>query len=114
MQGRDIAHLYLDDGRPKRWRKDFFYEFNRGNPVTAKGHPGAFWIDASFALVTHEWKYVYWPYHKYEQLFHRSMDPYDEWDVLKNSTVQTTDEIYIRMKARYAFLKGWVQSGKRT
>jgi arylsulfatase A-like enzyme len=112
MQGRDIAHLYLDEN--PTWRKDFFYEYNQGDPVTAEGHEGKFWIDASFALVTNEWKYVYWPQHDYEQLFHRSMDPYDEWDMLENkSMIQTTDDIYLKMKTRYEFLKDWVISGKR-
>ena len=45
-------------------------------------HPWKFYIDASFALVNDEWKYVYWPQHDYEQLFHRSVDPFDEWDLL--------------------------------
>lgn len=113
MQGRDIAELYLDEN-PRKWRQDFFYEFNRGHPVTAEGHEWKYFIDASFALITKEWKYVYWPQHDYEQLFHRSLDPYDEWDVLKHpnvTQVQTTDKIYIQMKDRYAFLKNWTQSG---
>ena len=113
MQGADISYLYLDDGSPKKWRQDFFYEFNRGDPITAKRHKAPFWIDASFALVTHDWKYVYWPQHKYEQLFHRSIDPYDEWDLLNKTSIKTTDKIYSQMKRRYAFLKNWAQSGKR-
>jgi arylsulfatase len=111
MQGRDIAQLYLDEN--PTWRKDFFYEYNLGDLITGADHLGKFWIDASFALVTNEWKYIYWPQHDYEQLFHRSVDPYDEWDLLNTSQIQTTDEVYFKMKARYAFLKDWVQSGKR-
>mmetsp|Transcript_40065 Transcript_40065/g.61586 ORF Transcript_40065/g.61586 Transcript_40065/m.61586 type:complete len:518 (+) Transcript_40065:101-1654(+) len=111
MQGRDISHLYLD--KSPSWRQDFFYEYNRGDPVTGEGHIGMNWIDASFALVTKEWKYIYWPQQDYEQLFHRSIDPYDEWDTLKKNTVQTTDDIYVKMKTRYAFLKDWVQSGNK-
>jgi arylsulfatase A-like enzyme len=111
MQGRDIAHLYLDEN--PRWRKDFFYEYNRGDPVTARGHKGSGSIDASFALITDEWKYIYWPEYDYEQLFHRSVDPYDEWDMLNTSMIQTTDDIYLKMKTRYEFLKDWVLSGKR-
>jgi arylsulfatase len=106
MQGRDIAHLYLDEN--PTWRKDFFYEYNRGDPVTAKEHKGSGSIDASFALITDEWKYIYWPEYDYEQLFHRSVDPYDEWDMLNKSMIQTTDDIYSKMKARYEFLKDWV------
>jgi arylsulfatase len=130
MQGRDISNLYLDNTKYIKnnistiiqydnnnnnttgWRQDFFYEYNRGDPVTAVGHGKK--IPASFALVTKEWKYVYWPQHDYEQLFHRSIDPYDEWDTLKNNKdmIKTTDDVYVKMKARYAYLKKWVQSGK--
>ena len=115
MQGRDIADLYLEKGdQREKWRQDFFYEYNRGDPITAEGHEGKFWIDASFALVTKDWKYVYWPQHDYEQLFHRSHDPYDEWDLLnKSKTIQTTKEVYNSMKDRYDYLKKQVQSGKR-
>jgi arylsulfatase len=84
MQGKDIAQLYLndndnddndaydddgDDGDPATtakstktevWRKDFFYEYNRGNHTTGEGHDGKNHIDNSFALVTPEWKYIYW------------------------------------------------------
>jgi arylsulfatase len=111
MQGRDISHLYLD--KNPSWRQDFFYEYNRGHPVTGEGHIGKDWIDASFALVTKEWKYIYWPQQDYEQLFHRSIDPYDEWDTLKKDMVKTTDDVYVKMKTRYTFLKDWVQSGNR-
>eukprot|EP00980_Cylindrotheca_fusiformis_P022907 scaffold9903_cov94-Cylindrotheca_fusiformis.AAC.1 len=112
MQGRDIADIYLKSNAP--WRKDFFYEYNRGHPITGQGHEGTNWIDASFALVTKEWKYIYWPEHNYEQLFHRSLDPYEEADLMKNkSALQTSNEMYFKMKARYNYLKMWAQSGKR-
>jgi arylsulfatase len=112
MQGRDIADLYLKSS--SQWRKDFFYEYNRGHPITGEGHQGTNWIDASFALVTKEWKYIYWPEHKYEQLFHRSMDPYEERDLMRDkSAFQTTNEIYFKIKARYNFLKMWAQTGKK-
>lgn len=51
MQGRNLADLYLKR-KPKPWRQDFFYEYNRGDPITAEGHQGKFWIDASFSLIT--------------------------------------------------------------
>lgn len=113
MQGRDIAKLYLPekDTEPVRWRQDWFYEYNRGDPITAEGHEGAFWIDASFALVTKEWKYIYWPQHDYEQIFHRSVDQYEEFDLVNASQIQPTDEIYTKLKSRYTYLKKWVQSG---
>ncbi len=94
MQGRDIADLYLnkDDDQASlsvdemkenvKWRKDWFYEFNMGKMNNGTDHPWPMYIDASFALVNDEWKYVYWPQHNYEQLFHRSVDPFDEWDLL--------------------------------
>jgi len=130
------------------WRKDWFYEFNLGTKNDGSDHPWINYIDASFALVTDEWKYVHWPQHNYDQLFHRSVDPYDEWDLLNkilrpkesevevevedgengvrkkkvkyNSTkngccddIQTTIEIYNKMKTRYAVLKKKAQSGER-
>jgi len=111
MQGRDIADLYLPSRNPNpaRWRQDFFYEYNRGDPITAEGHEGKFWIDASFALVTKEWKYIYWPQHKYEQIFHRRLDPYETIDLLKTSKI--TDEIYDKLRKRYEAMKLLAQSG---
>jgi len=115
MQGRDIAKLYLKgrDEEPAKWRQDWFYEYNRGNPITAEGHSGTFWIDASFALVTKEWKYIYWPQHDYEQIFHRSVDQYEEVDLINTTQIQPTDEVYMKLKTRYSFLKNWAQSGNR-
>jgi len=55
-----------------------------GNPVNASGHEQEYFIDAAFALITTEWKYIYWPQKVYEQLYHRSLDPYDEYDILQN------------------------------
>lgn len=68
MQGVDIAKLYLDDdddettppSSSSSWRKDFFYEYNRGNHTTGEGHDEKGFIDNSFALVSPEWKYIYW------------------------------------------------------
>jgi arylsulfatase A-like enzyme len=117
MQGRDLAELYLAGPKQKKWRKEWFYEYNQGNPVTAQGHRsrGKFTVEASFALITHEWKYVVWPAHNYEQLFHRTVDPYEEWDLLNinmsSKSVQTTDELYLRLKERYVKLKKLAQSG---
>mmetsp|Transcript_1242 Transcript_1242/g.2647 ORF Transcript_1242/g.2647 Transcript_1242/m.2647 type:complete len:702 (-) Transcript_1242:126-2231(-) len=95
MQGRDIADLYLNKDKKHKglsntemikatdWRTEWFYEFNLGKEDDASDHPWKRFIDASFALVTDEWKYVVWPQHdNYEQLFHRSVDPFDEWDLL--------------------------------
>lgn len=169
MQGRDISDLYLlqeeegqrlqpqeerklpqspsvvlfsnDEMKKKmKWRQDWFYEFNLGTQKDRLDHPWKMYIDASFALVTDEWKYVQWPQHDgYEQLFHRSMDPYDEWDLLntllRNRTntmlsytdssvggvggdmggevnIQTTKKIYDRMKKRFRIVKDRAQDGK--
>ena len=112
MQGRDIAELYLsgdnpeDEGQPpwrnekrawetnvrrydfynatRPWRTEWFYEWNMGNVEDASGHQQNGFIDAAFALITNEWKYIFWPQKNYEQLYHRSLDPYDEYDILQN------------------------------
>ncbi len=103
MQGRDIAQLYLANATApsdskwkenlrqydtkeakKPWRTEWFYEWNIGDPINATGHAQDGFIDAAFALITNEWKYVYWPLKVYEQLFHRSLDLYDEYDILQN------------------------------
>ena len=88
----------------------------------ATDHQFIHFIDASFALITKDWKYIYWPVQNFEQLYHRSLDKYDEWDRLHvelnnetnpAETVQTTDAIYFDMKQRYARMKKRAQSGKR-
>ena len=106
MQGRDVAQLYLanetktaQEEHPQfrnniarydtldakqSWRHEWFYEWNMGEPITALKHEFDGWIDAAFALITNEWKYIYWPLKVYEQLFHRSLDKYDEYDILQN------------------------------
>jgi arylsulfatase len=156
MQGRDISDLYLlleqeeqeeeqqeqkqeqsvsrllsnnDIKKKVNWRTDWFYEFNLGEKDDGSDHPWINYIDASFALITDDWKYVVWPQHDdYEQLFHRSMDPYEEWDLLnkllRNQTsalstynssavinIQTTEKIYKQMKERFVILKQEAQGG---
>mmetsp|Transcript_31374 Transcript_31374/g.65494 ORF Transcript_31374/g.65494 Transcript_31374/m.65494 type:complete len:644 (-) Transcript_31374:3643-5574(-) len=111
MQGRDIAQLYLQPEKAKKtWRQDFFYEWTQGEPRTAVGHNAWYHIPAVFALIRKDYKYFYWPQTKYEQLFRVETDPYEENDIL-NSTAQTTQQALQIMKARYAFLKDWAQSG---
>jgi arylsulfatase len=75
---------YDSEDAKKTWRKEWFYEWNMGDPKDAKGHAQNGFIDAAFALITDEWKYIYWPLKVYEQLYHRSLDPYDEYDILQN------------------------------
>jgi arylsulfatase A-like enzyme len=126
MQGRDIAELYLnDDQLPADWRQDWYYEWNMGDPLNASGHPQTNFIDAAQALITNEWKYIYWPEQNYEQLFHRSIDPYDEWDLIRKDNqfntsafsnmtgnVQTTVQVYETMKAAFFKLRAHVMEGK--
>jgi arylsulfatase len=133
MQGRNLAQLYLEDptvakGRDGKinWRKDWYYEWNMGHPLNASGHPQTGFIDAAQALITNEWKYILWPEQDYEQLFHRKIDPFDEWDLIKkdnlmntsdfNTTLdgnlQTTQRAYEWMKARFIKLREQVMEGK--
>jgi arylsulfatase A-like enzyme len=72
MQGSDMSQLYLASVPPP-WRSEFFYE-----------HPtlqNASFIPASRALVQKDWKYIVWPEHDVEQLFHLAADPQEERDV---------------------------------
>ena len=72
MQGQDLSPLYLAP-ETSTWRTEFFYE-----------HPtlrNADFIPASEALVRKNWKYIYWPEHKIEQLFHLETDPREERDL---------------------------------
>jgi len=125
MQGRDIAEMYLSGEENQKaapinkwhsnilrydseyatrpWRQEWFYEWNMGNPQNATGHQQDGFIDAAFALITHEWKYIYWPLKIYEQLYHRSKDPFDEYDILKNYYLHQ-----IKIKKRE-----WVEQGYR-
>jgi len=64
-------------GHEAAWRTEFFYE----HPM----HTNPDYIPASEALVRKEWKYFYWPNHKYEQLFDMKNDP-GELNDLFNST----------------------------
>eukprot|EP00539_Tryblionella_compressa_P008494 CAMPEP_0178753904 /NCGR_PEP_ID=MMETSP0744-20121128/11866_1 /TAXON_ID=913974 /ORGANISM="Nitzschia punctata, Strain CCMP561" /LENGTH=260 /DNA_ID=CAMNT_0020407763 /DNA_START=230 /DNA_END=1012 /DNA_ORIENTATION=+ len=137
MQGRDIARLYLDDpitdrksggkGGSIKWRKDFYYEWNMGDPLNASGHPQTGFIDAAQALITDEWKYIYWPEQDFEQLYHRSIDPYDEWDLIKKDnrqnissfsaimdggSIQTTQAVYEELKAQFLKLRARVMAGR--
>jgi len=69
MQGEDFSILYLtkDSGL---WRTDFFYE----HPfVTNESR-----IPSSEALVTHSYKYIWWPFYKYEEYFDLKDDPFEK------------------------------------
>ena len=74
MQGRDVAPLYLAE-KPPAWRSEFFYE----HAPAAGGR-----IPPSEALVRKDWKYMYWPEAKYEQLFNLTADPREENDLARD------------------------------
>lgn len=93
MQGVDISTLYLGSGSDG-WRTDFLYE----HPT----HRSASFIPASEALVTKDWKYLYWPEQEYEQLFDLSADPQEEQDLARSPQHQ---ERLSRMRSRFQELK---------
>ena len=83
MQGKDIASMYLEEGRSKSatsiataaatniWRKEFIYEFRDGNK----------YIPNSVALVQKGFKFISWEDRGYEQVFNLDNDPYEEIDL---------------------------------
>jgi len=75
MQGEDMAPLYLAKKKPE-WRDEFFYE----HPCISNADR----IPESEALVRKDWKYIYWPQHKVEQLFYLKADPREENDLANN------------------------------
>jgi len=111
MQGQDISELYLNpDGLvAQSWRRDFFYEFNRGDPETAEGHDDILFNPACFALVQKDWKYFYWPQADLEQLFNIADDPFEQNDLL-NSTAVTNLAKLEELRSRYKYLKLQSQS----
>lgn len=89
MQGRDISELYLED--VKDWRTEFFYE-----------HPTHTQIPASTALVRKEWKYMMWPEHDQEQLFHLPSDPLELNDLFGT---YNNSSLLAEMRVRHKELK---------
>ncbi|KAL3925314.1 MAG: hypothetical protein SGILL_000490 [Bacillariaceae sp.] len=132
MQGRDLSALYLDNPEARqlrqgksKWRNDWYYEWNMGDPLNATGHPQTNFIDAAQAVISSEWKYIYWPEQNFEQLFNRRIDPYDEWDPIKkdnllntssfnataDGSLQTTQAAYKTMKSRFLELRDHIIAG---
>jgi arylsulfatase len=118
MQGRDMAPLYTTPEpktaaaaavAAKPWRKDFFYEWTQGDH-NAVGHNAYYHIPAVFALIQKEYKYIYWPQTKYEQIYNYVQDPFEEYDIF-NATAQTNQQLLVDLKARYAYLKNNSQHG---
>ena len=98
MQGRDISNLYLPSisSEQKSWRTDFYYEYPIG-----EGLPR----DTSVtALVEKDWKYIYWPETKYQQLFDLQNDPFEMHDLATNPTRQIRHRMK-KMKKRHDELK---------
>jgi arylsulfatase len=93
QQGRDLAPLYLAEKKPD-WRSEFLYEHG------AIGKAGG--IPPSEALVRKDWKYMYWPERKYEQLFDLKADPIEENDLAR---VPKHAEKLAEMRKRFAELK---------
>lgn len=93
MQGRDMAPLYLAE-TPPEWRSEFFYEHG---PIGKNGM-----IPPSEALVRKDWKYMYWPDAKYEQLFDLTTDPNEETDLARNPK---HEKKLNEMRTRFAELK---------
>jgi arylsulfatase len=91
MQGRDFAPLYTAEAAPA-WRSEYFYEHG---PIGKS-------IPPSEALVRPDWKYLFWPEAKLEQLFDLSADPIEEKDLAKVGAHQAT---LMEMRARFAELK---------
>lgn len=75
MQGRDIADLYLRDGK-KNWRSEFLYDFG--------GHIGKSFIPKSLALVQKEMKLMKFPQWKQVALFNLTNDPLEETDLSRD------------------------------
>ena len=74
------------------WRTEFFYE----HPM----HSNPDYIPASEALVRKDFKYFYWPNHKYEQLFDMKNDP-GELNDLFNSTNPVHQQKLREMRKRF-------------
>jgi arylsulfatase A-like enzyme len=93
MQGRDVSALYLAKEKPE-WRSEFFYE-----------HPmlkNADFIPASEALVRKDWKYMFWPEQKVEQLFDLAKDPGEMNDLARDAAHAAK---FAEMRQRFNELK---------
>jgi hypothetical protein len=93
MQGSDLAAVY-SAGAPANWRKEFFYEHGVIRSVD--------FIPSSEALVRRDWKYMFWPDHGREQLFHLAVDSGEENDVV---AVPAHAAVLAEMRARFRELK---------
>ena len=78
-----------------------FYE----HPIISHKH----YIPSSEALVRKDYKYMYWPNYKFEQLFDLVNDPGEMNDII-NSTDPKIIEVKENMKKRFQELKMLVKS----
>jgi arylsulfatase len=93
MQGREFSALYREE-KPPEWRTEFFYEHG---PIGKNNM-----IPPSEALVRKDWKYMYWPDAKYEQLFDLKADGSEENDLARDAKHA---EKLAEMRTRFAELK---------
>jgi arylsulfatase A-like enzyme len=93
MQGRDFAPLYLAAKKPA-WRTEFFYEHATIRDIA--------FIPSSEALVGKEYKYIYWPDFKHEELFDLKRDPFEEHDLAQEPS---SAKRLRAMRQRFAELK---------
>ena len=93
MQGRNFAPLYLA-AKKNQWRQEFFYEH-----ATIRNTD---FIPSSEALVQRDWKYIYWPDFKTEELFDLKRDPNETRNLAKEPAGKLHLE---RLRKRFAELK---------
>ncbi|MDW8197185.1 MAG: sulfatase [Gemmataceae bacterium] len=79
MQGRDFSVLYRNARVEPPWRSAFFYEHAT---ITNKNR-----IPSSQALVRKDFKYIYWPEFRYEELFDRTSDPHEQNNRIADPTL---------------------------
>ena len=93
MQGENFSILYLS-GKKHSWRKEFYYE----HPfVTNESR-----IPSSEALITHNSKYIIWPYYNYEEFFDLSNDRIETTNLINDPVY--SDEI-ADLKEKFSLLK---------
>ncbi|HUX94576.1 MAG TPA: sulfatase [Bacteroidales bacterium] len=93
MQGEDFSKLYLLD-KKYDWREDFYYE----HPfVTNESR-----IPSSEAIITHDSKYIMWPYYKYEEYFDLSNDRKETTNLMNNPAYSLDIK---KMKTRLDYFK---------
>jgi arylsulfatase len=93
MQGTDFSKLYLSK-KTEKWRKDFYYE----HPFVTNEKR----IPSSEALVTHDEKYIWWPFYKFEEYFDLKKDPFEKHNGILDSVNKEKIQI---LKKRFAELK---------